>query len=77
MAGSRLPRRAAIAAAALLLPAMLATSACGDDDSGYEFSVVATTTVLGDLTMGIVGDAGTVDVLLPIGIDPHEVELVL
>jgi zinc/manganese transport system substrate-binding protein len=34
--------------------------------------VVATTSVLGDLVTNVVGDDGTVDVLLPIGADPHD-----
>ncbi len=33
--------------------------------------VVATTSMLGDITRNIVRDAGTVEVLLPIGADPH------
>jgi zinc/manganese transport system substrate-binding protein len=34
--------------------------------------VVATTSVLGDLVANVVGDAANVDVLLPIGADPHD-----
>jgi zinc/manganese transport system substrate-binding protein len=34
--------------------------------------VVATTSVLGDLVGNVVGDEATVDVLLPIGADPHD-----
>jgi zinc/manganese transport system substrate-binding protein len=34
--------------------------------------VVTTTTVLGDVVSNIVGDRATVEVLLPIGADPHE-----
>ncbi len=35
-------------------------------------SVVATTSVLGDVVANVVGDAATVEVLLPIGADPHD-----
>jgi zinc/manganese transport system substrate-binding protein len=34
--------------------------------------VVATTTMLGDIARNVVGDGGSVQVLLPIGADPHE-----
>ncbi len=34
-------------------------------------SVVATTTVLGDIAENILGDKGTVETLMPIGADPH------
>jgi zinc/manganese transport system substrate-binding protein len=34
--------------------------------------VVATTTILGDVVRSIVGDHGIVDVLMPIGADPHD-----
>lgn len=62
--------------AALLLAASLALTAagCGDDspasgDRGV--TVVATTTVLGDVARNVVGGAGSVEVLIPIGADPH------
>jgi zinc/manganese transport system substrate-binding protein len=35
-------------------------------------TVIATTTILGDVLSAIVGDRGTVEVLLPIGADPHD-----
>ncbi len=61
----------AIAAAALLL------NACGSDaapSSGAapELTVVATTTILGDVVAQIVGDDALVEVLLPIGASPHD-----
>lgn len=34
--------------------------------------VVATTTILGDLATGVVGDRGSVEVLMPVGADPHD-----
>lgn len=37
-----------------------------------DFRVVATTTVLGDVVSNIVGPDVTVDVLMPVGVDPHD-----
>lgn len=61
----------------MILIAGLATlgSACsadGNTDPGDGIAVVATTTVLGDIARNVVGDSGTVEVLLPIGADPHD-----
>ena len=70
---------------AAMVAALLVLAACGDsaqepaatteaDGSGpaEELLVVATTTILGDLVKGVVGDAGVVEVLLPVGADPHD-----
>jgi zinc/manganese transport system substrate-binding protein len=57
----------------LLVVAVLISGACGDgsaDTAGVR--VVATTTVLGDVARNVVGDDGSVEVLLPIGADPHD-----
>jgi zinc/manganese transport system substrate-binding protein len=35
-------------------------------------TVIATTTILGDVLKAIVGDRGTVEVVMPIGADPHD-----
>ena len=43
-----------------------------DPEPTEELLVVATTTILGDLVKGIVGDDATVTVLLPVGADPHD-----
>lgn len=43
-----------------------------DAEPSEELLVVATTTILGDLVKGIVGDDATVTVLLPVGADPHD-----
>ena len=37
--------------------------------------VVVTTTILGDIVKSLVGDDGQVEVLLPIGADPHDFQL--
>ncbi len=58
--------------------AILLVGGCGDsgsDDTGNDDagpSVVVTTTILGDVLTNIVGDAASVQVLLPPGTDPHE-----
>ncbi len=53
----------------------LVASACSsgaEDGSGEGVNVVATTTMLGDIARNVVGNGGTVKVLLPVGADPHE-----
>ena len=44
---------------------------CGDDASDDRPAVIATTTVLGDVVTRVAGDGATVEVLLPLGADPH------
>jgi zinc/manganese transport system substrate-binding protein len=43
-----------------------------DDAAGGGVRVVATTTMIGDIARNIVGDSGTVEILLPTGADPHD-----
>lgn len=58
---------------ALLVVTALLVAACGDGNSDRDgVSVVATTTVLGDVARNVVGDGGEVEVLLPVGADPHD-----
>jgi zinc/manganese transport system substrate-binding protein len=66
----------------LLVPsaALLALVACGSDDTtsgsgGSDVRVVVTTSVLGDVVQEVVGDAAEVQVLIPAGTDPHDVQL--
>lgn len=40
-------------------------------DPGDGLTVVATTSILGDIVSNVVGDAGTVEVLMGPGVDPH------
>ena len=60
----------------ILLLVLLTTTmaACGDGDADSEggVAVIATTTVLGDIAANVVGDAGTVTTLVPIGASPHD-----
>ena len=69
---ARTRRRAAVlvAVAALVVSACTAGSDLNTATEGI--SVVATTTILGDIARNIVGDDGTVVVVLPIGADPHD-----
>ena len=58
---------------AIVLGALLVLGACsssGSPDAGPQ--VVATTTMLGDIAGSVVGDAGSVETLLPVGTDPHD-----
>ncbi len=58
--------------AALLTALTLVLAACaGDegDDDGLE--VVATTSIVGDIVTRVLGDRGTMSVLMPPGVDPH------
>lgn len=49
-------------------------SACGSADGGHGDRplVIATTTILGDIVVHTAGDAAEVEVLMPLGADPHD-----
>ncbi|NIA25266.1 MAG: zinc ABC transporter solute-binding protein [Gammaproteobacteria bacterium] len=47
-------------------------SACGNSAVDDRPTVVTTTTILGDIVREIVGDELNVQVLMPVGVDPHE-----
>ncbi len=51
-----------------------ACSSVGESENVGGVSVVATTTMLGDIARNIVGDDGSVEVLLPIGAGAHDFE---
>ena len=58
---------------ALALAVLLAVSACGSTPAGEgKPLVVVSTTVLGDLVAAVAGDDAGVEVLMPIGVDPHD-----
>ncbi len=57
---------------ASLVLALTAASCGTGDDAGGAVEVVATTSILGDITRNVVGDAATVTVLVPSGTDPHD-----
>ena len=54
-----------------LLPAAL-TGCSSDDPAEGPVSVVATTTILGDLVHNVVGEDADVEVLIPVGVNPHD-----
>ncbi len=59
---------------AAVLCLMVALAGCGDPTAGADddLLVVATTSILGDVAAGVVGDEGDVEVLIPIGVDAHD-----
>jgi zinc/manganese transport system substrate-binding protein len=61
--------------AALLLALPLAACGSDDADAGGRPTVVVTTTILGDVVEHLVGDGADVEVLMPRGADPHDVQL--
>jgi zinc/manganese transport system substrate-binding protein len=60
----------ALPALPLLLALLFAGCGSGTDAEGVR--VVATTTILGDVVRNVVGDGATVEVLIPLGADPHD-----
>lgn len=51
----------------------LVVGACGGGSSASsDLTIVATTSIAGDLVTQVVGDHASVDVLIPIGADPHD-----
>ena len=59
--------------AAAVVAAVVAVAGCGENDGAGATgpSVVVSTTVLGDIVSSLAGDAVEVEVLFPIGADPH------
>lgn len=62
------------ASAGLLLLALVTGCATAKSTDGERPLVVATTSIIGDIAENVVGDEGTVEVLIPIGVDAHEFE---
>jgi len=62
--------RARIIAVLLLLTVLAGCAVETDSDVGIQ--IVATTSIVGDIATGVVGDRGVVDVLIPIGVDAHD-----
>jgi zinc/manganese transport system substrate-binding protein len=61
--------------ASTVLALALASSACASDASGgSSFTVVVTTSILGDIVTNATGLGANVEVIMPIGADPHEFE---
>jgi zinc/manganese transport system substrate-binding protein len=58
-----------------LVVAVSFVAACGGEGEGPvagSLQIVATTSVIGDLVAGVAGDGARVEVLVPVGADPHE-----
>jgi len=65
-------RRTAALGAALVV-AVAALTGCSSGSADTEgVHIVATTTVLGDLVRNVVGEEADVEVLMPVGVDPHD-----
>lgn len=58
----------------LLLGVLVVANGCGGDSSAPDErpAIVATTTILGDVVANIVGNEAHLDVLMPVGADPHD-----
>lgn len=60
---------------ALATALLLAAGACSDgEEAGSTPLVVASTTILGDVVASVVADDARVEVLMPVGTDPHDFE---
>ena len=57
---------------ALLLSLALLAGACGGDSEDTGLRVVATTNILGDMVKNVVGEDAAIEVLVPLGADPHD-----
>jgi len=62
-------KRAALLVSTLLLMLTACTSGPGSDERPL---VVATTSIVGDLVGHVTGDEARVEVLIPVGADPHD-----
>ncbi len=53
------------------LAVLVLASACSSTPTNNGLTVLATTSILGDVTQDLVGELATVEVLIPSGADPH------
>lgn len=61
--------------AAVVIVGLIAASASAcdsDPPNDKAVQIVATTTIIGDVVRNVVGGAGKVEVLMPVGVDPHD-----
>ena len=58
----------------LVLGGLVVLGACGEDSASGDDrpTIVVTTNILGDIVSEVVGDAASVEVVMPVGTDPHE-----
>ncbi len=59
---------------ALFLAAVAVTACSADGEERQSIEVVATTSILGDITSNVVGDGALLEVIMSPGADPHEFE---
>lgn len=69
MTGRSRAARTALAAFAVAMAGCGSTVAPAEEGN---ITVVATTAIVGDLVANVVGDHGTVEVVIPLGADPHD-----
>ena len=76
LGSQRAPRVTVLLSALAVVLAACGTagSAASTSSEGDRLSIVATTTILGDVASQLVGHAGDVSVLMPAGTDPHNFE---
>lgn len=70
-------RSSALSTLGAILPLLLVLAGCGasaGDDDEQDLRVVATTSVWGNVVEEMIGNDGTVDVLIPPGADAHDYE---
>lgn len=74
---TRRPSRRSSVLLSVVALALLAAGCTTEADAGADgkLTVVVSTTIWGDVVSSIVGDEATVEVLMPIGADPHEFQL--
>lgn len=65
-------RRTAMAVAIAGLLTALLTGCSSADGTDEAVNIVATTTILGDIVENVVGDNAVVEVLMPVGVNPHD-----
>ena len=65
-------RRVAMVVVITGLVAVMLAGCSSDDRADGTVSVVATTTILGDLVHNVVGESAEVEVLMPVGVNPHD-----
>lgn len=65
-------RRRAPLSAVLLLGAALLGAGCAGGADAPDSRILATTSVIGDLVSAVAGEDAIVDVLIPVGADPHD-----
>lgn len=69
---TRLRTLAGVAAVLVSMALVAACSSSGDETPGDRVTVIATTSILGDVVSRLGGDEIQLDVMIPPGVDPHD-----